>query len=221
MQQYSAILSQCPLFAEIKESDWPQMVRCLDGRIVQHAKGSPVFLEGDAARFLGVVLDGAVQIVREDYYGRRSVLTVALPGELFAEAFVCAGLEAFPVSAFARQPSTVLLLDCRRALQGCTGGCGFHSRLVYNLLQVIARKNLALTGKIRHMSPKTTREKLLEYLSDQAKAQGGPEFVIPFDRQALADYLGVERSAMSAELSKMQKAGLLETRGSRFRLLTG
>ena len=125
------------------------MLSCLGGKITGIAKGNPVFLEGDPAEFVGVVLSGQVQIVRTDYYGNRSVLTVVSPGGLFAEAFACAGVEALPVSAMALQASTVLLLDCKRGLTGCSNACPFHSRLVRNLLKGIAQKNLMLTSKIR------------------------------------------------------------------------
>lgn len=219
MEDFFEVLSQCPLFAGIGLTEMQDMLSCLDGKIAGIAKGSPVFLEGDPAEFVGVVLSGKVQIIRDDYYGNRSVLTVVSPGGLFAEAFACAGLEALPVSAIALQPSTVLLLNCRRVLSGCSNACSFHSRLVFNLLQGIAQKNLMLTRKIRCMSRKTTREKLMEFLLDQAKQHGSPEFVIPYDRQALADYLGVERSSMSAEISKLKKAGQIDCRGSWFRVL--
>ena len=220
MEAYYGIFSKCPLFAGISQKEMGEMLGCLNGKITGIAKGDPVFLEGDSARYMGVVLSGAIQVVRDDYYGNRSVLTVVPPGGLFGEAFACAGLETLPVSAIALQNSTVLLLDCRRVLTGCTHACPFHSRLISNLLQGIAQKNLTLTQKIRYMSRKTTREKLLEFLLDQAKEQGDSEFVIPYDRQALADYLGVERSAMSAEIGKLRKEGLLESSGSRFRLRT-
>ena len=219
MEKYYGILSECPLFAGITQEEMVEMLSCLDGKITEIAKGNPVFLEGDPARFVGVVLSGAVQIVRDDYYGNRSVLTVVTPGGLFAEAVACAGLDTLPVSAMALQHSSVLLLDCRRVLSCCPNACPFHSRLVHNLLQGIAQKNLTLTQKIRYMSQKTTKEKLMEFLLDQAKQHGSPEFVIPYDRQALADYLGVERSAMSAELSKLKKAGLIESSGSLFRVV--
>lgn len=219
MEQFFDILLDCPLFDGITQQELGEMLRCLGGKILDIPSGNPVFLEGEPARYVGVVLSGAVQILRDDYYGRRSVLTVAAPGELFGEAFACAELEVLPVSAVAQTASTVLLLDCRRVLTGCSQACVFHSRLVHNLLRVLARKNLALTRKIRCMSPKTTREKLMAFLLDQAKQQEKAEFVIPYDRQALADYLGVERSAMSAELGKLRKAGLIECTGSRFRLL--
>ena len=220
MEEYFDILSQCPLFAGISRQELGQMLSCLGGKITGIAKGNPVFLEGAPAEFVGVVLDGKVQILRTDYYGNRSVLTVVSPGGLFGEAFACAGVETLPVSAIALQTCTVLLLDCKRVLTGCSNACPFHSRLVRNLLQGIAQKNLILTRKIQCMSQKTTQEKLMEFLLEQAKQQGSAEFVIPYDRQALADYLGVERSAMSAELSKLKKAGRIDCSGSRFRVLT-
>ena len=220
MEEYFDILSQCPLFFGISRQEMGLMLNCLGGKITDIGKGCPVFLEGNPAEFVGVVLSGTIQIVRDDYYGNRSVLTVVSPGGLFGEAFACAGVETLPVSAIALQNCAVLLLDCKRVLTGCSNACPFHSRLVRNLLQDIARKNLMLTSKIRCMSQKTTQEKLMEFLMEQAKQQAKVEFVIPYDRQALADYLGVERSAMSAELSKLKKAGLIDYRGSRFRVLT-
>ena len=220
MEEYFDILSQCPLFSGISRQEMGLMLNCLGGKITCIAKGKPVFLEGNPARFVGVVLSGTVQIVRDDYYGNRSVLTVVSPGGLFGEAFACAGVETLPVSAIALQNCAVLLLDCKRVLTGCSNACPFHSRLVRNLLQGIAQKNLMLTSKIRSMSQKTTQEKLMEFLLEQAKQHDSAEFVIPYDRQALADYLGVERSAMSAEISKLKKAGRIDCSGSRFRVLT-
>ena len=199
MEEYFDILSQCSLFFGISRQEMGLMLKCLDGKITCIAKGKPVFLEGNPARFVGVVLSGTIQIVRDDYYGNRSVLAVVSPGELFGEAFACADVETLPVSAVAQQNCSVLLLDCKRVLVSCSNVCPFHSRLVRNLLQGIARKNLMLTSKIRCMSQKTTQEKLMEFLMEQAKQQAKAEFIIPYDRQALADYLGVERSAMSKE----------------------
>ena len=209
MEEYFDILSQCPLFSGISRQEMGLMLNCLGGKITCIAKGKPVFLEGNPARFVGVVLSGTIQIVRDDYYGNRSVLTVVSPGGLFGEAFACAGVETLPVSAIALQNCAVLLLDCKRVLTGCSNACPFHSRLVRNLLQGIAQKNLMLTSKIRCMSQKTTQEKLMEFLLEQAKQHDSAEFVIPYDRQALADYLGVERSAMSKE--NLQKSSDFST----------
>lgn len=218
MKKYFEILSQCPLFDGIEQANLNVMIGCLNGRTINVPKENPIFLEGDPARFVGVVLLGTVQVVREDYYGNRSVMTLLQPGELFAEVFSCAGLKTMPISVIALVDSEVLLLDCRRVFSSCSNSCHFHNQLVKNLLQEIARKNLVLTRKIRYMSQKTTKEKLMAYLLDQAKQQGSREFVIPHNRQSLADYLGVERSAMSAEISKLRKSGKIDTRGSWFYL---
>lgn len=216
MNYFYEILSKCPLFDGMEESDLDTMIACLDGKTMDVPKENPVFLEGSPARFVGVVLSGSVQVVREDYYGNRSIMAILQPGDLFAEAFSFAGLETMPVSVIAIKDSKVLLLDCRRVLTSCANSCHFHTLLMKNLLQGMAQKNLALSRKIRYMSQKTTKEKLTAYLLDQAKQCGSMEFVIPYDRQALADYLGVERSAMSAEISKLKKSGQIDTKGSWF-----
>lgn len=216
MEKFFETLSKCPLFDGIEQSDLNSMIACLDGKTIDISKGNPVFLEGTSARFVGVVLAGTVQVIREDYYGNRSVMTILQPGNLFAEAFSLAGLNTMPVSVIAVKDSTVLLLDCRRILTTCSNSCHFHTLLLRNLLQEMAQKNLALSQKIRYMSQKTTREKIMAFLLDQAKQQKSHEFVIPYDRQALADYLGVERSAMSAEISKLRKSGEIDTKGAWF-----
>lgn len=216
MEKFFETLSKCPLFDGIEQSDLNSMIACLDGKTIDISKGNPVFLEGTSARFVGVVLAGTVQVIREDYYGNRSVMTSLQPGELFGEAFSLAGLNAMPVSVIAVKDSTVLLLDCRHILTTCSNSCHFHTLLLRNLLQEMAQKNLTLSQKIRYMSQKTTREKIMAFLLDQAKQQKSHEFVIPYDRQALADYLGVERSAMSAEISKLRKSGEIDTKGAWF-----
>lgn len=219
MEQYFSLICKTPLFSGIPQEDLKAMFSCLNARIRSFSKGEAVFLEGDASGTVYLVLEGSVQILREDYFGNRSIMTQAEPGDIFAEAFVCAGIDTMPVSSFAVRDSKVLTLAYQKMLTVCTNACSFHNQLIRNLLQVVSRHNLKLGQKIQHMSQKTTRDKLMAYLSDQAKLSGSSTFRIPFDRQALADYLGVERSAMSAELSKLRKAGILETEGSAFRLL--
>ena len=218
MENSFLILTRCPLFQGIGQEDLKAMLGCLGAKFTSVSKGEPVFLEGDPAQLVGVVLSGGVQVVQDDYYGNRSVLSILQPGDSFGEAFSCAGLDHMPVSVFAVRDSEVLFLNCQRVLTLCSRTCHFHSLLIQNILKGLAQKNLAFTQKVRYMSQKTTRDKLLAYLFDQAKQQGSAEFVIPCDRQALADYLGVERTAMSTEIGKLKKAGLLDTKGSWFRL---
>ena len=218
MKEFFDLLLSTPLFAGIAPEDLEPMLNCLGASVVRISKGDPVFLEGDEAGFVGVVLEGCVQVVRDDFYGNRSILTHAEKGDLFAETFACANIDTMPVSGYAVRDSKVMLLSCQRMLTVCSSTCHFHNQLVKNMLKVVAQKNLNLNSKIRFMSQKTTKEKLMAYLLDQAKKAGSSEFTIPFDRQALADYLGVERSAMSAELSKLRKDGILDYKGAHFHL---
>lgn len=219
MNKYLDLLLASPLFTGISKDDLSAMLGCMEARVAAIPKNAPVFLEGDDAGFFGIVLEGGVQIVKDDFYGNRSILTYAEPGELFGEAFACGDVEKMPVSGYAAKDSKVLLLSCKKMLTVCSSACSFHNRLIKNLLTVVANRNLNLSQKISVMSHKTTKEKLMAYLLEQAKRAGSPKFTIPLDRQALADYLGVERSAMSAELGKLRKAGILETEGSHFQLL--
>ena len=219
MEKYYDLILQNPMFAGISVESLRSLMGCLAARMQTYPKGAPVFIEGDPAGFIGFVLEGTVQIVRDDFYGNRSLIMVAEQGETFAESFACANVKTMPLSGFAAQDCTVMWLECRRMLTVCSNACGFHNALVKNLLQEVAQKNLLLSQKVQFMSQKTTKEKLLAYLQDQAKRKNATEFTIPLDRQALADYLGVERSAMSAEISKLRREGVLESEKNHFKLL--
>lgn len=214
MKKYLPVLKQCKLFDGIDENQLLDMITCLHGKTNQYSKGSFIFQEGDPIQYVGVVLSGSVQIIQEDISGNRNVMIILQPSQLFAEVFSCAHIFTMPVSVVALSDCEVLLLNCKHIFMD--NSCQFHNQLMKNLLQEIAQKNLILNQKIRYMSQKTTQEKLMTYLSDQAKQQGKREFVIPHNRQSLADYLGVDRSAMSYEISKLKKAGKIDTKGSWF-----
>lgn len=213
------MLGNCVLFEGIIPEDRAAMLHCLGAKEIKVKKGNAVFSEGEKAKYVGIVVSGCVQLVREDYYGNRSILADIMPGELFAESFVYAGIETYPVSAVASQDSAVLLIDSGRVTTPCCNACHFHNTMIRNMLKAVSKGNLALTQKIEVISKRTTREKLMAYLLSQAKLHNSSEFTIPYDRQALADYLEVDRSAMSAEISKLRKEGVLESEKNRFRLL--
>ena len=201
-------ISACPLFRGIPEKDLPALLEGTAARRVSFQKGELLLRRGEVTRRLGLVLTGTVHIVREDFWGRRSIVGLAGPGEVFAESYALAG-EPLEVSVLAAAAGEVLYLEAEHLTE----------RLSANLLTLLAEKNLTLTGKMRHMAKPTTREKLLSYLSAQAARAGGPDFDIPLDRQQLADYLAVDRSAMSAVLGKLREEGVLEFRKNHFRLL--
>lgn len=216
MEKYFDILLKCPLFKGVEKNQLKSMIKCLNGKIINVKKNETIFLEGDLAQNFGIVLMGKVKIIRDDFYGNRSVLTVLKESEMFAEVFSFAGLNSFPVSAVADKDSEIMLLNTDKVMTMCSASCHYHNLVIKNLLKEMAQKTLSLNKKIRYMSEKTTKDKLMSYLSDQAKQNNNAEFIIPFNRQALADYLGVERSAMSAEIGKLKKSGLIDTKGSWF-----
>lgn len=219
MKEFFPILETCPLFDGIDLKDLSSMLTCLGARVSNYQKNQVIFREGETANYVGIVLSGAVQIVREDFYGNRSIVARIEPSELFGESFACAGVSVLPVSAAAAEDSRVMLIDCRRLTVSCTSACSFHSKMIFNLLQVVATKNLIFNQKIEITSHRTTREKLMAYLLMQAKQNKSSSFTIPYDRQALADYLCVDRSAMAVEIGKLRKDGIIACEKSRFELL--
>ena len=202
MEKFFDILKSVSLFHGIDPADYPRMLACLNASPRHFLAGEWILLAGAPADRVGILLEGRAQVVREELSGSRTILTGLEPADLFAEAFVCAsgGNRTLPVSVFSVTDSAVLLLDYRRIISSGPESCAFHDQLVENMLAVMAGKNLMLNRRIGHLSRRTTREKLLSYLSEQAALCGSTEFDISFDRQELADYLCVERSAMSAIL---------------------
>lgn len=219
MEKYLDVLQKCVLFENIERKDIAAMLGCLGAKIKEYGKNEIILAEGDPANRLGIVLSGSVQILREDYFGNRSIVAAVEPAQLFGESFACAGIKEMPVSVVSMEKSEVMLIDSRRITISCANACAFHSRMIMNMLRVVAQKNLIFNRKIEIMSQKTTREKLMAYLLELAKQNNSSEFVVPFDRQGLADYLGVERSALSAEISKMKRDGVIDSTKSRFKLL--
>ena len=219
MDSYFDILAACPLFAGIDAAQLRQLMDCLTAARRTYSDGEFVFSAGDEFRAACVVLAGSVHVLQEDYYGNRTILAQIGAGELFAEAFSCAEVAAVPVSAVSAGKSEVLLIDYGRIITTCSSACVFHTMLIRNMLRLLAQKNIMLTQKMEIITHRTTRERLMAYLSAQAQRAGASRFTIPFNRQQLADFLSVERSAMSAELSRMRADGLIRTNRSDFELL--
>lgn len=211
------ILTECALFHGLREAQIREMLPCLSARQSRFRRGQFLLRAGDRVAFAGILLSGEAEVLQEDFWGNRNLLAAAGPGELFAEAFACVQARA-PVSVLCKTDGRVLYLDTHAVFSPCEKGCTQHRTLSQNLIRVLAEKNMQLNEKAGFLSQRTTREKLLAYLSAQARRAGSASFRIPFDRQQLADFLSVNRSAMSAELSRMQREGLLCADRSSFTL---
>ena len=211
-------LSQTILFRGTAPEEIRTMLGCLNAEVKQFPRSSVIYHVGDVISSIGLVLSGSVSIENDDVWGNKSILDKVGPGQGFAETYACVPGEPLMISAVAAETTEVLFLDMSRVLHICSNACGFHSKLIRNLLAIASQKNLSLSRRIFHTSSKSIRGRLLSYLSFQATQQGSRDFEIPFNRQQLADYLSVDRSAMSNELSKMQRDGLLRVNRNHFTL---
>ena len=219
MKKYISVLKHCGLFQDIEEENLIAMLGCLGAKIINVRKNEVIFAEGEPAKYIGIILSGAVQMVQDDFYGNRTIVTQMEEYGLFGESFACAGMDSLPVSFLSSKDCEVMLIDCSRITNTCCNACAFHKQIIFNLLQLVAKKNLDFHQKIEITSKRTTREKLMAYLLSVAKQANSNSFCIPYDRQGLADYLGVERSAMSAEISKLRREGIIACQKNQFTIL--
>ena len=195
------------------------MLSCLDARLQEYKKGEYVLRQGEHPSHITVLVSGELHIQRDDYWGNRAIVNHIGVGEMFGEAYIAPESGALLNDVVAVEDSAVIFFDVRRIITICSSACRFHSMVVQNLFFAISEKNKALVQKLGHISKRTTREKLISYLSEEAKRKNSASFTIPFNRQQLADFLSVDRSAMSSELCKMRDEGLLEFEKNQFKLL--
>ena len=203
-------LRGCPLFRDIAPEDLQAMLGCLSAREAAPRRGDFILRTPDAHPLRGVVLEGEVEMISEDSFGKKALLSVLPVGSIFGESYTCAKARNRTIAYQARTHSRVLLLDYGRILHACKLVCRFHHRMIENMVELIAEKNLTLVEKLEVVSRTTIREKLLTYLARQAEAAGARTFTIPMGRTALAEYLCTDRSAMTRELARMRDEGLID-----------
>lgn len=219
MQRYLPVLKRARLFSGVAEDEIAAMLACLNARLRRYGRGAYVLREGEPLRDIPLVVEGSLHIQRDDYWGNRSILGQIGPGEMFGEAYAAPEGQPLLNDVVAVEDSAVLFFDVNRIFTTCPSACRFHAAVIRNLFFAVSEKNRTLVRKLSHMSQRSTREKLLSYLSEEAKRQGSARFSLPFNRQQLADFLSVNRSAMSSELGKMRDEGLLRFDRNRFELL--
>ena len=218
MKKYLKILKKSQLFSGVAEDEIEAMLDCLSAELRTYQKGSYVLHQGEYLHHITVLVAGSLLIQKDDFWGNRSIVNKISVGEMFGEAYVAPGSEALLNDVIATEDSAIIFFDVHKILTTCSSACRFHAMVIQNLFYAISVKNRSLVQKLGHMSKRTTREKLLSYLSEQAKKQGTSSFEIPFNRQQLADFLSVDRSAMSNELCKLRDEGLLSFERNRFQL---
>lgn len=220
MNQYIPIMLRSALFHGLTPEDLEQLLQRHPPVCRRYHRKEYLLHAGETIERFGLVVEGSVTVMKEDFWGNRNILARIQPSELFAESYAIAAHQVLGVSVMTDEGATVLFFHMGEFLAPTAEPDKLSGQILRNLLQVVTQKNLQLNAKLTHLTQRTTREKLLSYLSAESIRQSSLSFDIPFDRQQLADFLCVERAAMSVELSKLQKEGLLVTKRNHFELLT-
>jgi len=207
-----------PLFEGIAEENLGAMLGCLSYHLSRYKKGDPIALEQEHLRHIGIILSGAVDMVKEDLWGNKTMLVRMRRDELFGESFACGSDTLSTVTFLAAEETEIMFIPFNKVMHTCTMACAFHHRLVENMVRLIADKNRDLMRKVEVVSKKNLREKILAYLSLQAQLHESRYFEIPLGRVELADYLCADRSALTRELGKMREEGLIDYDKNMFRI---
>ena len=219
MKHNIKVLKMSSLFQGVEENDLEAMLSCLGATERKYKKNDVILLAGTRVTSVGILVEGSAQITRDDAEGNRAILSELEKADLFAEAYVAAGSLEVPITVIATTDCRVVWIPFSKIVGTCDHACGFHRTLVQNMIRVIAQKNIWMNEKMRILSCRTTKEKLMTYLSDYSERVGKNKFRIPFSRNELADFLSVDRSAMSRELSKLRNEGYLDYNKNEFELL--
>jgi len=203
------------LFDGIDDNNLDAMLQCIGAEVKNVLKGEFALLAGDKVSHIGIVISGDLHILRECFDGKRSLIASLMPGSVYAEAMCCASIEESPISVIAKTDFVIMMLNFPHILNSCSNSCGFHGKLIENMLKIMANKNLHLQNRMEIVSMKSVRSKVLNYLESFVPKQG-KNIVIPFNREELANFLCVERSALSHELARMKADGLIDYRKNQF-----
>ncbi len=210
-------MEKIELFDGMNREEQEAILTCLDVRSRVYEEDEILTADDMETGIIGIVVRGSITIYNEDFWGNRNIIARCGEGDIFGEAFAGAG-ESLEMDICMEEKTEIMYIKYENIIRPCEKHCEFHKLLIANLLKIISIKNIYLTRKIKHLSKRNIREKILSFLSEQARINQKNEFEIAFNRQELADYLSVDRSAMSRELSKLKEEQLLDYRKNNFRL---
>ena len=219
LEKYYNQIKNSPVFLGMSDDELKGLLECFGARIRKFEKAEMIIRQGDVISNIYLILDGEVNIEKDSYWGRRIIISRLGKNDNLALSFVGSKDVESSVDAITVKDTIVLVLRYEKCTSMCQNACTRHKVLINNLFRILSKENIELIQKIENVSQKTIRDKLLTYLSNEAQRQHSNSFDIHFNRQDLADYLNVDRSAMSFELSKLQKEGLIEYNKNHFELL--
>lgn len=217
MNKYYNQVKNSSLFYGISDEELRGILECFRARVRTYDSGEVIIRQGERVLNLYMVLEGCVNIEKDSFWGRRIIVSRVNPNENIALAFVAAK-NVSNVDAVAAKKTKLLVLSYEKCTSMCQNACTRHRVLINNMFEILSKENIELIQKIENVSQKSIRDKLLTYLSNEAQRNKSNAFEIGFNRQDLADYLNIDRSAMCFELSKLQKERLISYQKNRFML---
>lgn len=212
------LLTDSEIFCGVSETEIRELLRTLGAYEKRFSKNEIIYHAGEKVSDLGIVLSGGVNITVNYYHGGSGIFGHIAPGQLFAEAYSLTPARELLCDAVADSETDVLFINSAALLAKCAAKDSLN-QITLNLLRISSMKNINLSTRMIHISSRLIRERILSYLSEQAAINQSSSFTIPFSQSRLAEYLGVERSALSGELSKMRREGLIDYKKNSFRLL--
>lgn len=219
MEQYYPVLKKCVLFRKIDEKDYTGLLKCLSSQVKSYTAEEYIFLQGDVINYVGIVLSGMIEIIKENMSGNKHIVALLGPSGMFAEGIVCTASRISPVTVRVKEAAKVLFIPYERIIRSCGNSCSFHIEIIQNMMIVLGEKNVRLNRKLELLALKGMREKIAWYLLNEFQEQGSSTFQIMLNRTELADFLNVARTSMCRELTRMQDDGIIEYYGNSFRIL--
>ena len=219
MEKYYPVLNSCVLFRNIDEKNYTSLLKCMDVQVKSFQAEEYIFFTGDEINFVGIVLSGVVEIMKENLAGNKHIVAFLGASNLFAEGIVCTAKRISPVTVQVKEAAQIMFIPYERIIKSCGNGCSFHINLIQNMMVILGEKNMNLNKKLELLTLKGMREKLASYLMDEANERGSSTFQIMLNRTELADYLNVSRTSMCRELTRMKDEGILDFYGHSFKIL--
>ncbi len=219
MEQYYPVIKNCALFRRIEEKEFGHLMKCLGAQVKSFQAEEYVFLAGDEINFIGIVLSGRIEIMKENLSGNKHIVAILEAADMFAEGIVCTVKRISPVTVRVKEDARILCIPYERVIKSCGNVCEYHSNLVQNMMVVLGEKNVNLNRKLELLTLKGMREKIASFLINEAGNRGSSMFQIMLNRNELADYLNVSRTSMCRELARMKDEGLIDYYGNSFKIV--
>ncbi|BCN30517.1 Crp/Fnr family transcriptional regulator [Anaeromicropila herbilytica] len=220
MEEYYPLLQKCALFRNIKEGDLSHLLECLAASTKNYRSDEYVFFAGNTVNYVGILLTGSAEIIKENPAGSRHIMAFLSPGQIFAEGIVCTTKRISPVTIRVKENSKLLFIPYEHIVKSCKNACGFHVQIIQNMMMILGEKNFSLNNKIELLTLKGMREKIAAFLLNEYTERNTLTFHIVPNRNELAEFLNVSRTSMCRELARMKDDEILDYYQNSFKILS-